>query len=376
MAVLSVSLPTQFATASYVPVFDSTAALAANIVSGETQVISANQGTDAQVIFPTYAPFYAAGLTVTFTPSGGSAQTLSLGTGYRLAYSFLSATRATGNAAYGGIVLVNNGVAGTVSIAYRTVGGTWVYRTDIQVSNAFATTYDPLVTAWEQFANYQQAFPVITTAWDKPDSTSVQSLILGIKSLCTTLTQQYMSEASQFASGIAHLFNLNNPHNATAANIGLGLVANYPPATDAQASDPTNTTTYITAAQLPLAFANITPAALDRVAGVVQLANPSVIADGASSTKTLTASAFVAYSATTQNALGKALNHSQLTGTFTGWPASWPASVSWRGTTYTSAAALIAALQTAVGVTNLEYNASTGKVWFPYTVTVPNMTLS
>lgn len=47
-------------------------------------------------------------------------------------------------------------------------------------------------------------------------------------------------------SAMAHIANLNNPHQTTKAQVGLGNVQNYAIATDAQAVEITNATTYMT----------------------------------------------------------------------------------------------------------------------------------
>lgn len=376
MSVVSVLLPTQFSKDTYAPAFDTTAALAANFVTGEIQKISENQGTDAQVIFPAYAPFYENDLVVSFIPDGGTSTTLTLGVDYVFAYPFISATRATGHVSYGGIVFINNAVGGNVTIDYRTVGGNWVYQADLQVSNLFSIYNDPYVTAWEIYADYQQAFPIVSSPWDKADSISIQTLQLTILDFCNSLTQSFLNQYQDFNSAIAHVFNYDNPHATTASDIDLGNVANYPPATDAQASDPTNNATYITPAQLPLAFANITPASTDTSAGVIEFTDASATADASSATKALTAGAFNAYVSSSSNDLGKAINHSQKTATFTNWPSAWPATVHWLGNTYTTSEALMAAVQTYVNVTPLEYDKTTGQVWFPYTTTIPTLTLT
>lgn len=44
----------------------------------------------------------------------------------------------------------------------------------------------------------------------------------------------------------AHANRTDNPHNTTAAQVGLGSVSNFPVATDGQAQDPNNTYTYMT----------------------------------------------------------------------------------------------------------------------------------
>jgi hypothetical protein len=195
MSVLSVQLPSQFSAATYRPALDVAANVSANIVSGEVQTIAANQGTDAQVIFPTYAPFYTDGLVIQLTLPNGTVRSLTLDVDYKLAYPFISAIRSTGKLVYGGIVLLDNTLVGNVSLSYRTLGGTWIYNTDLQTSNLFATTNPPYVTSWEQFANYQSVFPIVTVAWDKPDNASIESLGNAVLALCDALTSQYKNEA-------------------------------------------------------------------------------------------------------------------------------------------------------------------------------------
>lgn len=374
MSVTNVLQANGFKVGTYVPAFDPTRSNPANNISNEQHVASANSGTDDLVLFPSFAPFFLAGLSVQFTPNGGSARTLQLGVDYFSGLPFLGASRAINTDVVGAIYLVDNTLSGTFTLSYHTLGGDWVYRRSLDEANLYALASPVTETSWEQYANYSVPFPIITTAWDKTDPASVLDLNGSFDSLIASLVSQVLGNRSKNNQAISHINNTSNPHNTTPASIGLGNVANYPPATDQQAADPTNNTTYITPAQLSFAFSTVTPAATDTSPGVMALNMGNQPSDANNATDGLTAQGFYNLASSQNNALGKAVNHSQLSAAFSPWNGTWPAY--WNNVAYADAKSLLQALQSAMKIRSLEMDATSGKVWFPAGTVIPNMTLT
>lgn len=373
MPVTSISLPSNFQPGTQLA-FDPNVTNPGNVITWENQVVVPNSGTDPLIVFPTFSPFFALNCQVFYTPAGGTQALLTLGVDYSLGLQFIGATRAISKGVYGAIRLFNNALNGTITIVYHSLGGSWLYTRSLDDSASFALSNDIYVTAWEQYANYAQTFPILTSAWDKTDPTNFSDLGQAINALSTQLVSEYKADQIAFQRAIAHTFSQTNPHNAVKADIGLGLVANYPPATDAQAADPTNDQTYITPAQLVLAFATVTPQATDTAAGIMSLNTGNNSSDSNNATDGLTAAGFYNLASSQNNPLGVAVNHAQLSASFTPWTGTYP--VRWNGSTYSNANQLITALASFLNVGPLEFNTNTGKVWFPASTAIPNMTLS
>lgn len=374
MSVTNVLQANGFRIGTYVPAFDPNRSNPANNVSNEQHVASANAGTDDLVLFPSFAPFYAAGLVVQHTPNGGSIRTLTNGVDYLIGLPFLGASRALNSEVGGAIYLINNALSGTFTVGYHTLGGNWVYRRSLDEANLYSLDNHVANTSWEQYAKYSEAFPIITAAWDKVDRTSGLDLNGSVDGLIASMVAQVLDNRTKNMQALTHINRTDNPHVTTAASIGLGNVANYPPATDLQAADPTNNTTYITPAQLSLAFSTITPTATDTSPGIMALNMGNQASDATNATDGLTAQGFYNLASSQANVLGRAVNHAQLSAAFSPWNGTWPAL--WNNYAYANPKSLLQALQAAVKIRALEMDLNTGKVWFPAGTTIPNMTLT
>jgi hypothetical protein len=245
MTVVNIAYSGAFDPAVYVPTFDPTGTLAANLVSGEVHTIIANTGQNFNFIVPLFAPFfaYAGAFSVLYHPPSGPDRLLVEGVDYNLAFQFLGASRGTALPVYGGIVLLNNTLAGNLTLAYRTLGGNWTINRP--ALNAILTGFvqNPRTTTWEIVANLPTVFPPITHAWNLQDLVGASQIVTAINSIATAVTNK-TNPAS--ASLIAHIADLGNPHAVTAAQIGLGNVSNYLLATLAEAKLGTATDKYMT----------------------------------------------------------------------------------------------------------------------------------
>lgn len=374
MSVTAIQLPTAYAVGTYAPVLDVVGTNPDNTVLGEVQVVAANQGSDYLVVIPKYAPFFASYLSATFTDVANVTTPLTAGVDFEFALPFISASRAVNQPIFGGIVMKNNQLVGKVTVNYHPIGGDWTFSRSIDEANDFIFRNNPYIAAWEQYATYTYSFPVVYSAWDKPDPKSGQDLCAAVTKFTDAYIQKALAIVTSEKAGIAHISDINNPHGTIKADIGLAKVANLPPATDAEAGDPTNNHAYISPAQLEIAFNTITPTATDLASGVMGLNNglePNAATDAV---RALTAAGFVALAGNVDNPLGKALNTAQQEASFVGWNNVWPKT--WAGVSYPTAKSLKAALEKAAGIYPLEVNLQTGKVWYPANTTLPDLTLS
>lgn len=342
-----------------------------NYVNGEIHSIVPSQGNDRTIIFPFFSPFILL-ISVKYTNLSGVTRTLVLGTDFKTVYPFISLLRADNLSSFGGIMLTDSTMAGQITLQYYTLGGGWMYHKSLDEANNFANLFDPYTTLWEQYANYPSAFPAILNPWDRADQTNLGVVGKKIQDIGAAIVSMARTSVSYASQGAHHVFNFNNPHNVTKIDLGLGNVANYPPATDAQAADPNNNSTYITPAQLILAFNNAFGPAGNLAFGVAKLNNGTQVGDDTDPRKILTAAGFATLAFNSYSAIGKLVNKNQIVAQFSPW-GTFP--ITWNGVSYQNADALITALQNVLHIYPLEINKTTGMVWLPAGTVVPSLTL-
>jgi len=81
--------------------FDPTGTAPSNKVTGEVHVITQQNHRDYSFIIPTFAPFFAEGVSIIFTDVDGNPVPLVEGTDYYFGHHFLAASRAISKQVYG-----------------------------------------------------------------------------------------------------------------------------------------------------------------------------------------------------------------------------------------------------------------------------------
>lgn len=371
MYVNTITLPAQFTPGTYTPVLDATGALVANHVTGEQQTFTSNLSGTHTFIMPSYAPFFGDTIVVSSVISG-VVTPLVLGIDYLLCLPFLGASRAINTPIFGGILFTNAIYSGTIQLDYHTLGGVWVTG---QVKNAHtlgAIVANPLVVTMEQVADYTSVFPVINSVWDRADSTALPALNAQIG-----IMEQHVATkaaAQNYNAAVSHLANQSNPHQVTLTQLGLDKVANLPPASNLQSQDINNNTSYISAAQVNSMMINGAARATATAQGVVELNMGSMLGDDTSQLKTLTAVGFSLMAANSASAIGSAINKGQIQGFVTPFPYIFP--IGWNGNIYYTQAQFAQAVQTAVGVSPLEFDSDLGCFWFPANTHVPSLAVT
>jgi len=222
--------------------FDPTGQNPLNKVINEQQPITSVNFQDYHYIVPKWAPFFAAGLTLAFNNPDGSSRTLVEGVDYYLGYQFIQASKACAKPLYGSIQFLDTDLAGVIRISYQTVGGNWTLSTS-QIAELLANKmYNPRNTSWEMVVARPIDFPVIDHEWNLVDMVGAKEMVASIDNVRAAIS------ASTGGGLQEHVSNKSNPHETTAAQIGLGNVQNFPIATTPQAQAGVNTTTYMTPA--------------------------------------------------------------------------------------------------------------------------------
>lgn len=220
--------------------FDPTGTSAANRISNEQQVITAQNFRDYHYVIPKFAPFFEKNISVRMQYPNGTTRTLTRGVDYYFANQFIDASRACASPIFGAISFLDTDTAGILSITYNTVGGMWNLTASEIIRILAEEMRNPRTTTWEQITNLPQRFPVIDHQWDLVDMVGVTPLIGAVLGVRDAITQTNGSTVP------AHIADKGNPHQVTKAQVGLGSVANYPVATIQQAQEGTFAAAFMT----------------------------------------------------------------------------------------------------------------------------------
>lgn len=205
-------------TPTYAYPFDPTGTQPSNLIQGERQTISAPNWTDFYFIIPFAAPYFRESLQIIHHPSG---KILSEGVDYSCTHRFHDASLACGKPIYGSITFFDKTLVGVVELQYQTIGGAWTIDTNTLLQILADTQLNPRITTWEQVVNLPFEFPVIDHQWDLVD-------MVGASEIVTALGDIKDAILASGSGGLAdHLADYNNPHRVTATQVGLGNVPNY-----------------------------------------------------------------------------------------------------------------------------------------------------
>jgi hypothetical protein len=201
--------------------FDPTGKQASNLVSNEAHVLTAANYRDYHYLVPLAAPYFCDSLVAKIKTTDGTVKPLVEGIDFYCTHVFLSASRACAARIAGSLSFLDTSLAGQVQLTYQTVGGDWT-----QVSAKIAeieadALHNPRTTTWEQVVDMPVSFPVIDHDWDLADLVGMSDVVEALGTIETALRQTG-------STGLAdHIANTNNPHQVTAAQVGLGSVKNY-----------------------------------------------------------------------------------------------------------------------------------------------------
>jgi hypothetical protein len=222
--------------------FDPTGSLASNLVTGEQQVLVAQNFRDQHLIIPAAAPYFADTLQVLFKDTSGQISTLREGTDYFCTHWFISASRSCAMRVHGSISFINTALSGVVQLRYQTIGGIWVLDAASIAGLLASSMNNARVTSWEEISGTPYAFPPEAHTWDVYDMVGMDAVVAALAGIQDTLQQ------TGGAGLAAHIADHDNPHVVTAAQVGLGNVQNYAVAANSDAAAGTSTTLYMTPA--------------------------------------------------------------------------------------------------------------------------------
>jgi hypothetical protein len=236
--------------------FDPTGTLASNLITGEMQILTVQNYRDYHFIVPFLAPYFTTTLKVVYQDPTGNVSTLVEGVDYVCTHVFHDASLACAAPIAGSISFYNTLLAGQVQLQYQTLGGIWTLNSQEIATILADQLHNPRVTTWEQVTEQPVTFPVIDHEWDLVD-------LVGMSDVVTELQNIEAAIRAGGATGLAaHIADHSNPHQVTATQVGLSLVQNFGIAGISDAIAGVSNTLYMTPAMTAQAVANIPSQAL------------------------------------------------------------------------------------------------------------------
>lgn len=353
---------------------DLTGSLPSNRIKKEQHTLTTNNGRERQMIVPVLAPFYGDSLSIRLVSSGLVRRVAQVGIDYLPICEFQQMSQACAGRIYGAIGFLNSSFEGTIEIDYQTLGGDFVLDRNELYERLADRISNPRQIEWSTVVGLDNYFPVA------PHVHTVNTSLIGTSGLISAMGTlavgtASLSTESDLATILSHAQQTGNVHNVTPPQLGLGNVNNYPPASITEASDPNNTTTYLTPSTASAAGKSNLKTATATVSGIAPLNLGNSPGDDSNLGDALTARAIINLMAsTTTNAIKTAFSGGQVLVQVTPNPPVFP--LYWKGQQYRSLDAFVAAVGTYVGISPLQYDQNTSTFIFPQGVTPPDLVTS
>ena len=194
--------------------FDPTGTLPANLVVGEQQILTSVNGLDFRLIVPEFGPYFLDSLVVKIKNLDNTVRTLKPGIDYVPSHWFIAASRACAKPIYGSISIMDDTLAGALSLTYQTLGGIWSVSLTSIAEILSDTLHNPRTTSWDEVIDKPIAFPPIDHEWNLVDMVGASEVYESINGVRDAII------ASQVSGLPAHVANKENPHQVTAAQVG------------------------------------------------------------------------------------------------------------------------------------------------------------
>lgn len=228
----------------YLYEFDPSGGLAANRVPPESHTITPANGSDFDVIIPSFAPFFRKGLVVKHITSG---QTLVEGIHFDLGYKFEAASKQTATPIYGAIVITDRTLSGQLTVEYQTLGGEWVMDTQEILTILQNVKTDPRTVRWEYVIDKPITFPPVDHLHHSDDLVGMDDVTKGIEAIRVAIGD---SAGKALSALLEHLRDHANPHEVTLVQLGLDSLGALSESTTADVDAGTDNLRFISARRL------------------------------------------------------------------------------------------------------------------------------
>lgn len=244
------------------------------IVNEIHTVVAATGDDEANFIVPNAAPFFMNGLTVKTGPAPTD-PVLVENVDYYLTHQFVEATQSLNKRIFGSITFVNRLYTGTVYLTYQTLGGPYTLNDYNVVRTLTRSLYAIRVVTWGQIVGVPVAFPPVAHPHHTSDLTGMTDIVTVLELIRQTISSNSGNLNTLVGTLTQHLTGVASH---TKAQVGLDLVENYPPATQADIENITPGR-YVTVTELIYAIARYNTTgvhmtdATDLAKGISRLAN-------------------------------------------------------------------------------------------------------
>lgn len=220
----------------------------ANLITGERQTLQTPGIDDFYFIIPFAAPFFADSLKVYNDQNN---QLYIEGVDYQTGHRFIEAMDSIGREICGSIRIMRRNITGIVRLEYRTLGGQWGFNDAAILAELSNRQFNPLIRSWGQIDTLPATFPPLPHDQVIDDLVGSDDLLGGLDSIAAAI------EAAAAGSTDQHINDHNNPHQVTAAQVGLGSVANLPLADQPQSEAGVSNAAYMTPLRVSQAIAKL-----------------------------------------------------------------------------------------------------------------------
>lgn len=204
--------------------------LPSNLIPSETHTLQAPGPNDYYFIIPKAAPFFVDSLIVV---NPATSQPYVEGDDYQVGHLFIEAMNSTGRPIAGSIRFMKPSIVGQVRLTYRTLGGPWGFSDQAILRELSNKHLNPLIRSWGDIDVLPYSFPPL------PHDQRIDSLVGSAEINATLEKIAEILEATAEGTSKSHIDDRNNPHVVTAVQVGLGNVPNFAMANDQQHLDAT-----------------------------------------------------------------------------------------------------------------------------------------
>jgi len=225
--------------------YDPTGSAATNRITNEQHVVNPLSYRENNFIVPKMAPFFipdvGTPMPVRFVDNDGNSRLMVLGQDYYFGFKFYTASRAVGRPVYGGIVLLDNTLVGTIVIdRYQSIGGNWTLSTQEYLELIADRLHNPKIVMWESVVDIPVYFEPVDHDWRILDMVGMGDVSQKLITIEEAIRQSSTGSINE------HILNRENPHEVTKDQVLLGLVRNLTTATQAIAQAGTSDDYYMT----------------------------------------------------------------------------------------------------------------------------------
>jgi hypothetical protein len=290
---------------------------------------------------------------------------------YQTGHEFFDLTKAAAFPIYGALAILNNAIRGNIRITYQTLGANFVLDRKVIYERLAQRVANLREIYWSQVVNKPSTYPV-----DKhdllveDDLIGLASMVAGVNDVATQSSENSLPKDVRDMA--AHIADLDNPHQVTKADVGLGLVNNYAVASPSQAIDNSVGSKYMTPQGAAAAAVFYIPSASTSTAGKMLINTGTQDGDAEDDTKAVTADGlYRLMKDPAGNLLQDVFSNGDTYSQFTPYPLVFPRY--WRGIVYPNLDALLTAIHTYVGVKSLAFDSVRGIIFFPTGVAAPSL---